>query len=71
MLAGLSIAHAMVPPHPAPTLAVAAFHADAGKKILYAILNGIPTGIFAGPILRTFFPLIIADDNLTVNSSEG
>jgi gluconate:H+ symporter, GntP family len=54
MLAGLSIAHAMVPPHPAPTLAVAAFHADAGKTILYAILIGIPTGILAGPIFANF-----------------
>jgi gluconate:H+ symporter, GntP family len=54
MLAGLSVAHAMVPPHPAPTMAVAAFHADAGKTILYAILVGIPTGIIAGPIFAIF-----------------
>src|ERR1700693_1102549 len=54
MLAGLSIAHALVPPHPAPTLAVAAFHADAGKTILYAILVGIPTGILAGPLFANF-----------------
>ena len=52
MLAGLSVAHALVPPHPAPTLAVATFHADAGKTILYAIFVGIPTGILAGPALR-------------------
>ena len=54
MLAGLSVAHALVPPHPAPTLAVATFHADAGKTILYAILVGIPTGIFAGPVFANF-----------------
>jgi GntP family gluconate:H+ symporter len=54
MLAGLSIAHALVPPHPAPTLAVAAFHADAGKTILYASLVGIPTGILAGPLFANF-----------------
>jgi GntP family gluconate:H+ symporter len=54
MLAGLSVAHALVPPHPAPTLAVAAFHADAGKTILYAILVGIPTGILAGPLFANF-----------------
>ena len=54
MLAGLSVAHALVPPHPAPTLAVATFHADAGKTILYAILVGIPTGILAGPIFANF-----------------
>jgi gluconate:H+ symporter, GntP family len=55
MLAGLSIAHAMVPPHPAPTLAVSAFHADAGKTILYAILIGIPTGL-----LKPSFPVRIS-----------
>src|SRR5271165_2866597 len=54
MLAGLSIAHALIPPHPAPTLAVAAFHADAGKTILYAILVGTPTGILAGPLFANF-----------------
>jgi GntP family gluconate:H+ symporter len=54
MLAGLSVAHALVPPHPAPTLAVATFHADAGKTILYAILVGIPTGILAGPVFANF-----------------
>jgi gluconate:H+ symporter, GntP family len=49
MLAGLSIAHGLVPPHPAPTLAVQTFHADPGKTLL-AILVGLPTGLFAGPI---------------------
>jgi GntP family gluconate:H+ symporter len=50
MLAGLSIAHGLVPPHPAPTLAVQTFHADPGKTILLAMLVGLPTGLFAGPI---------------------
>jgi GntP family gluconate:H+ symporter len=50
MLAGLSIAHGLVPPHPAPTLAVETFHADPGKTILLAIIVGLPTGLFAGPI---------------------
>jgi GntP family gluconate:H+ symporter len=50
MLAGLSIAHGLVPPHPAPTLAVSIFHADAGKTIFYAIIVGLPTGLLAGPV---------------------
>ena len=49
MLAGLSVAHAMVPPHPAPTLAAAAFHADLGRTILYGLLVGLPVGLLAGP----------------------
>ncbi len=54
MLAGLSIAHGFVPPHPAPTLAVQVFHADAGKTILYGILLGLPAGLIAGPVFALF-----------------
>jgi GntP family gluconate:H+ symporter len=61
MLAGLSIAHGMTPPHPAPTLAVATFHADAGKTILYALVIGLPVGLISGPVfasvLAKFFDL--------------
>ena len=53
MLAGLSIAHGFVPPHPGPTLAVQIFHADAGKTILYGLLVGLPTGLLAGPVFAT------------------
>ncbi len=49
LLAGLSIAHALVPPHPAPTLAAATFHADLGRTILYGLLVGLPVGLLAGP----------------------
>ncbi len=49
LLAGLSIAHALVPPHPAPTLAAAAFHADLGRTILFGLLVGLPVGLLAGP----------------------
>jgi GntP family gluconate:H+ symporter len=50
MVAGLSVVHGLVPPHPAAVMAVAAFKADMGRTILYAILVGIPTSILAGPI---------------------
>ena len=49
MLAGLSIAHGLVPPHPAPTLAAATFHADVGKTIFLGVLVGIPVGLLSGP----------------------
>ena len=49
MLAGLSVAHGLVPPHPAPTLIVSMFHADMGRTIFYAILVALPTGLLAGP----------------------
>lgn len=50
MLAGLSVVHGLVPPHPAALMAVAIFHADVGRTIFYAILVGIPTAVIAGPI---------------------
>ncbi len=50
MVAGLSVVHGLVPPHPAALLAVAAYHADVGKTVLYALIVGIPTAILAGPL---------------------
>ncbi len=50
MVAGLSVVHGLVPPHPAALLAVAAYNADIGRTILYALVVGIPTVIIAGPL---------------------
>jgi GntP family gluconate:H+ symporter len=53
-LAGLSVVHALVPPHPGPLLAVEALHADLLRTLGYGLLIGIPTAIVAGPVLATF-----------------
>jgi gluconate:H+ symporter, GntP family len=50
MAAGLSVVHAMVPPHPAALLATQAYHADVGLTVLFALIVGIPTAAIAGPI---------------------
>lgn len=50
LVAGLSVVHGMVPPHPAAMLAVGAYHADVGRTIAYGILVGLPTAALAGPI---------------------
>jgi gluconate:H+ symporter, GntP family len=50
MVAGLSVVHGMVPPHPAALMAVTAYKADVGRTILYALLIGIPTAVIAGPL---------------------
>lgn len=50
MLAGLSIVHGLVPPHPAAMMAVAAYHADMGRTIMYALIVGLPAAILAGPV---------------------
>src|SRR5437762_2228658 len=53
LVAGLSVVHGMVPPHPAAMLAVGAYHADVGRTIAYALLVGLPTAALAGPIFAT------------------
>jgi GntP family gluconate:H+ symporter len=50
-LAGLSIAHALIPPHPGPLLAVDLLGANLALTMFYGILVAIPTGIVAGPLL--------------------
>lgn len=50
LLAGLSIAHGFLPPHPSATALVVAVHADMGKTLLYGLVVAIPTLIIAGPI---------------------
>jgi GntP family gluconate:H+ symporter len=54
LVAGLSVVHGMVPPHPAAMLAVGAYHADVGRTIAYAILVGLPTAALAGPIFASW-----------------
>lgn len=50
LVAGLSVVHGMLPPHPAAMLAVSAYHADVGRTILYGLIVGVPTAALAGPI---------------------
>jgi gluconate:H+ symporter, GntP family len=54
LVAGLSVAHALVPPHPGPAAAVELLKADVGKTILYSLLIGLPTAMICGPILGAF-----------------
>ncbi len=56
MVAGLSVVHGLIPPHPAAMLAVQAYHADIGKTIAYGLMVGVPTAIVAGPL----FALLIS-----------
>ena len=54
LLAGLSVVHGLVPPHPGPLLAIGIFGADIGKTIFYGLLVGLPTAMIAGPIFGNF-----------------
>ncbi len=54
LVAGLSVSHGLVPPHPGPMVAIEKLGADVGKTILYAVLIGFPTALIAGPLLGKF-----------------
>ena len=60
LVAGLSVVHGMVPPHPAAMLAVGAYQADVGRTIAYALLVGLPTAALAGPIFASWIASRIA-----------
>jgi gluconate:H+ symporter, GntP family len=49
-LAGLSVLHGFVPPHPGPLAAIAALHANVGFTLALGLVIAIPTVIVAGPL---------------------
>lgn len=53
-LTGLSVVHALVPPHPGPLIAINALGADLGRTIAFGLLVAVPTSIVAGPVLAMF-----------------
>jgi GntP family gluconate:H+ symporter len=50
-LAGLSVLHGLIPPHPGPLLAINAVHAELGTTLALGLVVGIPTVILCGPLL--------------------
>lgn len=54
MVAGLSVVHGLIPPHPAALFAVQAYHADIGRTIMYALIVGVPAAVVAGPLYALF-----------------
>ncbi|MDP5227204.1 MULTISPECIES: gluconate:H+ symporter [Arthrobacter] len=49
-LAGLSVLHGLVPPHPGPLVAIAALKADLGLTLIFGLTVAIPTVIICGPL---------------------
>ncbi|MEU3533013.1 MULTISPECIES: gluconate:H+ symporter [Streptomyces] len=49
-LAGLSVMHGLIPPHPGPLVAISALHANLGVTLAFGILVAIPTVIVGGPL---------------------
>jgi GntP family gluconate:H+ symporter len=50
-LAGLSVLHGLVPPHPGPLVAIDNLGADLGLTLLLGLVVAIPTLVVCGPLL--------------------
>ena len=53
-LAGLSVMHGLVPPHPGPLVAIDALGADLGVTLALGVLVAVPTVIIAGPVFSRY-----------------
>ncbi|GAB6939296.1 gluconate:H+ symporter [Isoptericola variabilis] len=53
-LAGLSVLHGFVPPHPGPLAAIGNLGADVGITMALGLLIAVPTVIIAGPVWGRF-----------------
>jgi GntP family gluconate:H+ symporter len=53
-LAGLSVLHGLVPPHPGPLVAIEALDADLGRTLLFGLIAAIPCVLLAGPVFGTW-----------------
>jgi gluconate:H+ symporter, GntP family len=73
LVAGLSVVHGMLPPHPAAMLAVTAYKADVGRTILYGLLVGLPTVALAGPIFAAWVAphIVLAAENPVARQLSG
>jgi GntP family gluconate:H+ symporter len=73
LVAGLSVVHGLLPPHPAAMLAVGAYNADVGLTILYGLLVGLPTAALAGPIFAVWIAprIILPAENPLARQFEG
>ncbi|GKU81844.1 gluconate:H+ symporter [Niallia sp. NCCP-28] len=49
-IAGLSIVHGLVPPHPGAIAAIGIYGANLGKVLLYSLIIALPAGIIGGPL---------------------
>src|SRR3954447_5668145 len=53
-LAGLSVMHGLVPPHPGPLVAIAALNANLGITLAFGVLIALPTVAIAGPLFARY-----------------
>ena len=73
-LAGLSILHGLVPPHPGPVAAIDLLNANLGLTLLFGLIVAVPTLIVSGPLLSipiTRWVPVYAREGAIVRSAVG
>ncbi|HEX2895268.1 MAG TPA: SLC13 family permease [Marmoricola sp.] len=65
-LAGLSVLHGLVPPHPGPVTAIGLLHADLGRTLIFGLVVAVPTLVLSGPVLAQFLDRVV-----TVHATEA
>nr|WP_037813135.1 gluconate:H+ symporter [Streptomyces sp. SID8354] len=55
-LAGLSVMHGLIPPHPGPLAAIDAVKANLGVTLALGVVIAIPAAIIAGPLFSRYAP---------------
>jgi len=50
VIAGLSIVHGLVPPHPGAMTAIGIYNANLGEVLIYSLIIALPAAIIAGPL---------------------
>jgi GntP family gluconate:H+ symporter len=53
-LAGLSVLHGFIPPHPGPLVAISSLHAPLGLTLILGLILAVPSVIIAGPLFGTW-----------------
>jgi GntP family gluconate:H+ symporter len=72
-LAGLSVLHGFIPPHPGPLVAIDALGASLGLVLLFGLILAIPTVIIAGPVFGSMISarLRVATPTALVGAAVG
>jgi GntP family gluconate:H+ symporter len=72
-LAGLSVLHGFIPPHPGPLVAISSLGANLGLTLLFGLILAIPTVIIAGPVFGSLIStrLHVATPTALVGASTG
>jgi GntP family gluconate:H+ symporter len=51
LVAGLSAAHGLTPPHPGPLAAIERLGADTGRTLFYSLIVALPVAVVSGPLV--------------------